>query len=91
MEFSLLRPSSRLLAPPSNDTPAMYWDIAACPSWVRAVVSRNESISKPGLANEFNGLSVLCLRWKSLKTEDANGLPIRERGQEVRISQPHKR
>jgi hypothetical protein len=39
-----------------------------------------ESISKRGLANEVNGLSVLCLRWKSLKTEDANELPILDRG-----------
>jgi hypothetical protein len=39
-----------------------------------------ESISKRGLANEVNGLSVLCLRWKSLKTEDANGLPIFDQG-----------
>jgi hypothetical protein len=45
-----------------------------------------ESISKRGLANEVNGLSSFGSQWKSLKTEDAKGLPTRDRGRTVRIS-----
>jgi hypothetical protein len=41
---------------------------------VLAVLIKVECISKR-VANEVNGLSFLCPRWKSLKAEDANGLP----------------
>ena len=48
--------------------------------------SKPESISNRGLANEVNGLSFLCPRWKSLKQRMQMGLPILGQGRTVRIS-----